>query len=169
MKQGLPEFWPYDLHLGAWPTFWKLLALLRTFELWVLAFIHFIWIFLVAKPFRGYQHFLFCDLDPGVLLIFFNIYLSNNFWTVNTRALIFNMNIFFETKPSRILTLWPLPWSLTYFLKTFSLVKNFWTVSARALIFHMNIPCDKIFLLVLNLFTLTFDQFIDIGHKFFKK
>ena len=33
--------------------------------------------------------------------------------------------IFYETRPSRILTLWPLPWSLTYFLKTFSLVKNF--------------------------------------------
>ena len=39
----------------------------------------------------------------------------------------------------------------------------------EALIFHMNIPCDKIFLLVLNILTLTFNQFkkkIDIGHDF---
>ena len=32
----------------------------------------------------------------------------------------------------------------------------FSTVSAGVFIFHMNIPCDKIFLLVLNLLTLTF-------------
>ena len=40
-------------------------------------------------------------------------------------------------------------------------------VSARALIFHMNISCDKIFLFVLNLLTLTFDQLLkqmDLGH-----
>ena len=28
------QFWPYDLDLGASPTFWKFLAMLRTFELW---------------------------------------------------------------------------------------------------------------------------------------
>ena len=53
-------------------------------------------------------------------------------------------------------------------LWNFNLANNFWTVSARALIFHMSIPCDKTFLLVLNLLTLTFDLFfkIDIGHNF---
>ena len=39
--------------------FEKLLALLRTFEMWVLVLMHFTWIFLVAMPFRGYQHFFF--------------------------------------------------------------------------------------------------------------
>ena len=38
----------------------------------------------------------------------------------------------------KLLTLWPLSWSLTYFLKTLT-----WTVSARAFIFHMSIPWDK--------------------------
>ena len=48
-SRGHQQFQPYmyDLYLGAWPTFWKFLALLRTFELWVLEFIHFTWIFLV--------------------------------------------------------------------------------------------------------------------------
>ena len=39
--------------------FEKLLALLRTFEMWVLVFMQMTWIFLVAMPFRGYQHFVY--------------------------------------------------------------------------------------------------------------
>ena len=39
-------------------------------------------------------------------------------------------------------------------VKNVILAKNFWIVIARALIFHMNIPCDKNYLLVLNLFDL---------------
>ena len=42
-----------------------------------------------------------------------------------------------------------------------SLVNNILILSARALIFNMNILCDKIFLLSLNLLTLTFDQFFE--------
>ena len=49
---GYQHFLPNDLYLEAWPTFWKLLALLRTFELWVLEFIHFTWIFLVRPGLR---------------------------------------------------------------------------------------------------------------------
>ena len=37
------------------------------------------------------------------------------------------------------LTLWPWPWHLIYFLKTFNHANNFSTVSARVFIFHMNI------------------------------
>ena len=45
------------------------------------------------------------------------------------------------------------------FFKNFNLAHYFGIVSARALIFHMNIPCDEIFLYLLNLLVLTFDQF----------
>ena len=40
----------------------------------------------------------------------------------------------------------------------FDPVNKIWIVSARALVFHMNIACDKIFVLVLDLLTLTFDH-----------
>ena len=43
--------------------------------------------------------------------------------------------------------------------ENFNLADNIWTVSDRTLIFHMSIPCDKIFLLVLNLLTMIFYQF----------
>ena len=42
----------------------------------------------------------------------------------------------------------------SYFVNTNAIV------SANALVFHMNIPCDKVFLLVLNILTLTFDHFL---------
>mgnify|MGYP003688589931 CR=1 FL=1 len=54
--------------------------------------------------------------------------------------------------------------------KNFNFAANFWIVIARAFIFHMNIPCDKIFVLVLNLLTFdfwpVFKKRIDIGHIF---
>ena len=56
--------------------------------------------------------------------------------------------IFYKTRPPVVtnnLELIPLPRSLTYFLKTFSLAKNFWTVSARVYIFHINISSGKAF------------------------
>ena len=40
-----------------------------------------------------------------------------------------------------------------------NIIKNLSTVNARALIFHMSFPWDKLFLLVLSLFTLTFELF----------
>ena len=67
---------------------------------------------------------------------------------MSVRALIFHMNILldkaFPWVPT-ILILWPLPWSLTYLLKTFSLAKNFWTVSARVYIYPMNISIGNSF------------------------
>ena len=49
-------------------------------------------------------------------------------------------------------------WSLIHFLKTLTLLITF-EPSARALIYHMSNPCDKVFLLVLNILTLTVEQF----------
>ena len=40
-----------------------------------------------------------------------------------------------------------------------NLAYEFLSLSVRVFIFHMNIPCDKIFLLLVNLLTLTFDIF----------
>ena len=57
-----------------------------------------------------------------------NINLANYLWTVSARAIIFHMNIPCDkTFPwvQLFLTLWPLPWSLTYFLKTLTLLKTF--------------------------------------------
>ena len=65
---------PTILILWSWPwsltSFLKILTLLRRFELWVLEFIHFTWIFVVAKSFSEYQHFSPCDLDLGIWPIF---------------------------------------------------------------------------------------------------
>ena len=55
-----------------------------------------------------------------------------------------------------------LPCDLDLGVWPINLPNNFWTVSAKALIFHISIPCDKIFLLVLNLLTLTFDLFFKL-------
>ena len=55
---------------------------------------------------------------------FKNFNLANNFWTVGARALRFHMNIpcdkSFQYVPL-FFTLWPWPWSLTHFLKTWTL------------------------------------------------
>ena len=80
-----------------------------------------------------------CELNLGVCDIFFqNFKLSNNFWTVSARALIFHMSI--SLPIPTFLTLLPWPWSLTYFLKILTLL-----ITARALIFHMSYYCDKTF------------------------
>ena len=77
-----------------------------------------------------------------------NFNLANNFWRVNARALIFHMSISCDKKFLKVplfFTMWPWPWSLTYFKKNFNLANDFWTVNARVLIFHMSIPCVKTF------------------------
>ena len=80
------------------------------------------------------------------LVLFENFNLANYFWKVSVRALIFHMNILWDK----------------------ALLEP--TILTRALIFYMNIHCDKIFVLVLNLLTFTFDQFKkkNISHNFFK-
>jgi hypothetical protein len=44
--------------------------------------------------------------------------------------------------------LWPWPWSLIHFSKTFIIGHIFWMASDRAFIFHMCVPYDKNFLIV---------------------
>ena len=125
-----------------------------------------------------------CDKNfPRVLLFFYHVTLTLEFdpFFKKTLTLLITFEqwvleltyftwIFLVIRPFRgyyyfltcDLGLWPIFWKLY-------LANNFWTVSARALIFLMDIPSDKIFLLVLNLLTLTFDLFffgIDIGHNF---
>ena len=54
-----------------------------------------------------------------------NFNLANNFWTVSARALIFHMSIVSGKTFSGLplfLTMWAWPWSLTYFLKTLTLL-----------------------------------------------
>ena len=132
-------------------------------------------IFLVAKPFCGYQH-VFYSVTLTLESYFFltlTFALANNLWTLSARALIFHMNILWDKAFSWKQIIWPCDLDIRVW-PTFSklyLANNFWIVSGRALIFHMNIPCDEIFLLILNLLTLTFDQFKkknDIGHNFLR-
>ena len=99
------------------PFYLMALTLLRTFELWVLEFIHFTWIFVVAKSLVGTNIFYPVTLTLKFDLFLKNINLANNFWTVSARAFIFHMYILwdktFQWVPT-ILTLRPWPWSLTY-------------------------------------------------------
>ena len=57
-----------------------------------------------------------------------NLNLANNFWKVSARALIFHMSIprdkTFQWVPL-FFTLWPWPWSLTYFFKTLTVLITF--------------------------------------------
>ena len=91
---------------------------------------------------------------------FWKLSFVKNTWTVRVNT--FHMNI------SRVkaflwvpIFLYSVTFTLAYYcFKSNNLAKNFWTVSARALIFHMNIHCDKIFVLVLTFFTLSFEPFL---------
>ena len=93
-------------------------------------------------------------------LPFENFKFVNSIWTVSVKALIF-----------LVIEHLTLTLESGLHFEYFYLVNNIWKVSAWALIFHIIIPCDKVFLLVLYLLTLTFDQFslkINIGHNFQK-
>ena len=71
-------------------------------------------------------------------------------------ALILHMNISCDKVFQYILiflTLWPWPWRLAYFVKTWTFLITF---QQRVFIFHLNISCGKIFLLLLDLLTMTF-------------
>ena len=88
-----------------------------------------------------------------------NFNLANNYWTVKARALIFHMSIL--SMGTNIFYVVTLTLESGLLFEYYNPVNNIWIVSARALICNMNIPCDtcKIFLLVLNRLTFTFDQF----------
>ena len=50
-----------------------------------------------------------------------------------------------------------LTFELSLLFENHNFANNFSTLSVRVFIFHINIPCDKVFLLVLNFLTLTFN------------
>ena len=89
-----------SLFFTLWPWPWSMthfletLTWLTTFEQWVLELWYVTWVFLVIRPFWRFHYFLPCDLDFDPFLKNFN--LAFNFWTVNARALIFNMRIPFD-------------------------------------------------------------------------
>ena len=97
------------------------LTLLITFKQWVPELWYFTWVFIVIRPFSGTIIFNPVTLTLEFDLLFKNFNLAKIFWTVSARALIFHMSIpcdkTFLWTPS-FLTLWPWPWSLSYFLKT---------------------------------------------------
>ena len=120
------------------------------------------WIFYMSIPcdktFQWVPFLLPCDIDFNPFFENFN--LGNYFWTVSARAWIFYMSIpcdkTFQWVPL-FFTLWPWAWSLTHFLKTFSLlitfeqwVLEFWYFTWISLVMRS-------FFEVLNLLTLTFD------------
>ena len=124
-------------------------------ELW-----YFTWVF-------NWQH-LSMDtnvFDPVTLTLqlgplFENFYLNSNFSTVSSRSLIFH-NMFLvkwifrgyqHILPTTLIFEFGLLWKFNHF-------NNFSIAIARVFLFHKNIPCDKLFLLVLNFLTLTFDLY----------
>ena len=64
-----------------------------TFNPWVLELWCFTWVYLVLILFRGYLFYWPYDLDLGVWPFFENFDLTNNFWTVRSRAFILHMII----------------------------------------------------------------------------
>ena len=158
--------------------------MLITYEQWDLELWCFTWVFLVIRSFCEYQYFWLCDLDVEFWLFKKKINIAYNFWTVIVRVLIFHISIpcgktflwvpvltlefvsakalIFHMSISSNITL-TLQSGLRF--EYFDVVNKIWIVRSRTLIFHMNIACDKIFLLVLNLLTLTFDHLF----KFLKK
>ena len=101
----------------------KTLTLLITFEQWVLELRYFTWIFPVIRCFCGYHYYFFLFLPVTLTLeldpFFENFNLSNNFWTVSVRALIFHMSIpcdksFLWVPLFFTLWLWPLTLLITF-------------------------------------------------------
>ena len=82
------------------------------------------------------------------LVIAFIVNVANNYLTVNARSLIFDMSISSDKTFS-----WVLIFLLGLLFNNFRLVNYFSTV--RALLILKSIPCEKIFLLLLNLLNLT--------------
>ena len=183
-------FWPCDLDRDLWPTLWKTLTLIKTFEPYE------IWCISCNKTFPSVPNILTLRSWPWPLtyilktnnLILFvclakNFNLDHIFWTVRYRAFIFHMCI----PCDKTLPWVPYLFELMTLTVTFGLhyknfnLHHFWTVTDRAFIFHMCVPCDKTFpsvpniltvwtlTYILNLVTLTFDLYFEnfnIDHNF---
>ena len=143
-----------------------------TFNPWVLELWCFTWVYLVLILFRGYLFYWPYDLDLGVWPFFENFNLTNNFWTVRSRAFILHMIISCDN--TRLFDTVTLTLEFDPFFENFNLAYNFWTVGDRALIFHISIPCDKTFPwvpLFFYLVTLTWEfdllfKNLDISHEY---
>ena len=123
-----------DLDLEIWPTFEKTLTLAITSIPWEVGLSYFTCIFLMTRPFTWYHNFYLVTLTLNfdLLVKIFNI--GQNFNTMRGRAFTFQMNIpygnTFHMAPS-FLTLWPWPWTLTYFWKKVNLGCYLVMVAAR--------------------------------------
>ena len=129
-------------------------------ELW-----YFTWLFLVLRPFCGYHYFLPCDRDLGVWLIFWKtltLLISFKQWVLELCYItwVFQVTIPFRRQQH----LWPCDMTLEFVpccnvITSQQVFLPLNILDVRDSIFLKNIPSDKIFLLVLNLLTLTFDLF----------
>ena len=130
----------------------------------MLEFWYFTWVFLVTTPFYGYQHFWSCGLDH--FLKTFTLTVTSQQWVLEVWY--FTIILHYFTHYMFLVTLLfrgyqhILPTTLIFefgLLWKFNHFNNISTASARVFLFHINIPFDKLFLLVLNFLTLTFDLF----------
>jgi hypothetical protein len=132
---------PNFLTMWSWP--WCLTYLLKTLTL----AITFKWYVRGRSYFKGTKIFDVVNLTLVFGQLIKNFNLGYNIWMVSTRVLIFHMsvpcNMTFPWVPTD-LTLWLLPWCLTYLLKTLTLL-YFWLVGTRSLTFYMNVHYDKNF------------------------
>ena len=79
MVPKLLTLWPW---LWLLTYFWKILILAFTFVPKEIGLSYYSWVFIVARTFCPYQHFLFCDLDLNFdLVLKKKLNLGINFWT----------------------------------------------------------------------------------------
>ena len=142
----------------------KALTLLITFQPWVLELWYFKCVFFVTRPLHGYQH-IFTQWPWPLCLTYF----------LKTLTLLI-------TFKQWVLELWYFTWVFLV-TRTFCCLQHFWLCDLDlwvwptfwklyqkwmpVFIFYVNISCGKIFLLVLNLLSLTLDLFhekINISH-----
>ena len=91
--QGLSVFftlWPWPCSITL---ILKRLILLIIFEQWGLELWYFTRVIILTRPFYGYQQFWSMALTYKDGLLFENLNLVYNFWTVKVRAVRFHMNI----------------------------------------------------------------------------
>ena len=115
---------------------WKTLTLAITFKPEVIWLSYCTCVFLATRPFTWYHNFWPCDLDLELWPTFEKLYPWLLFSDGCRPA---SIVVFWQL----LLTLWPWPWSLTYFWKPL-------TRSDRAFILHICIPCDNTFHMARN-------------------
>ena len=94
---GFLGYRPYDLDLRVWPTFWKLYSLVNNYRTVKARALIFQMTISRARPFRGYK---VNNFDPVIMtlefdLLFENVNLANNFWSVKYKYKYLCTNIFY--------------------------------------------------------------------------